>query len=173
MFVREAFRMYATGDYSVAELQSWLASKGLTSPYAKKPGAPPPISAVHRMLTNPFYVGVVEWNGVEYEGQHKPLISGALFERVQEALKAHDRVGVRERRHNHYLKGLLYCGECGHRLSLMWAKGKYLYFFCLGQRNALRSKTVVASRTCSQLIAKRLSKSCTEKCNSLTNGWIG
>lgn len=89
----------------------------------------------------PFYVGVVEWHGVQYEGQHKPLISRALFERVQEMLKAHDRVGVRGRRHDHYLKGLLRCGECGNRLSLTWAKGKYLYFYCLGQRNALRKRT--------------------------------
>ncbi|CAN5558405.1 hypothetical protein BH24ACT26_BH24ACT26_00070 [soil metagenome] len=86
-------------------------------------------------------MGVVEWHGVQYEGQHKPLISRALFERVQEMLKAHDRVGVRGRRHDHYLKGLLRCGECGNRLSLTWAKGKYLYFYCLGQRNALRKRT--------------------------------
>ncbi|MBA2273775.1 MAG: recombinase family protein [Actinobacteria bacterium] len=85
--VREGFRMYATGDYSIAELQSWLATKGLTSPYAKKSGAPPPVSAIHRMLANPFYVGVVEWHGVQYGGQHKPLISRALFERVQEMLR--------------------------------------------------------------------------------------
>lgn len=141
MLVREAFRMYATGDYSVAELQSWLASKGLTSPYAKKPGAPPPVSAIYVMLTNPFYVGVVEWHGVQYEGQHKALISLPLFERVQEVLRAHDRVGVRGRRHDHYLKEMLFCGECGNRLSLTWAKGKYLYFFCLGQRGTLRKKT--------------------------------
>ena len=141
MLVREAFRMYATGDYSVAELQSWLASKGLTSPYAKKPGAPPPVSAIHVMRTNPFYVGVVEWNGVQYEGEHKALISRPLFERVQEVLRTHDRVGVRDRRHDHYLKGMLLCGECGNRLSLTWAKGKYLYFFCLGQRGTLRKKT--------------------------------
>lgn len=49
--------------------------------------------------------------------------------------------GTRERTHEHYWKGLLYCGECGRRLSLTLAKGKYLYFYCLGQKNALRRKT--------------------------------
>lgn len=41
----------------------------------------------------------------------------------------------------HYLKGLLYCGQCGRRLSLTLAKGQYLYFYCLGQKNALRHQT--------------------------------
>jgi site-specific DNA recombinase len=38
-------------------------------------------------------------------------------------------------------KGLLYCGECGRRLSLTLAKGKYLYLYCLGQKNALKHQT--------------------------------
>lgn len=93
------------------------------------------------MLRNPFYIGVVEWHGVKYPGDHKPLVSKALFNRAQDVLRAHDRVGVRERKRDHYLKGKLYCGECGHRLSLTLAKSKYLYFFCLGQRNAFRKET--------------------------------
>lgn len=32
--VQEAFRLYATGEYSVPELQSTMHAKGLTSPYA-------------------------------------------------------------------------------------------------------------------------------------------
>lgn len=140
MLVKQAFRLYSTGDYSFAEVQAWLASKGFTSPYTKK-GTPPPKSAIAKMLHNRFYIGIVSWQGVEYKGDHKPLVSKALFDRVQDVVRAHDRVGVRERRHDHYLKGTLFCGECGHRLSLTLAKGKYLYFFCLGQRNAFRKQT--------------------------------
>lgn len=61
LLVREAFRMYATGDYSLAELQAALQAKGLTSPTARKPGAPPPVSALATMLQTPFYIGIVEW----------------------------------------------------------------------------------------------------------------
>ncbi len=57
LLVREAFRMYATGDYSLAELQSALAAKGLTSPTARKPGAPPPVSALATMLHNAIFPG--------------------------------------------------------------------------------------------------------------------
>jgi site-specific DNA recombinase len=96
-------------------------------------------SKLAEMLANPFYVGVVEWGGVRYEGQHRPLVSQSTFDRVQDVLRAHDRVGVRNRRHDHYLKGLLFCGECGRRLSLTLAKGRYLYFYCLGQRGQDRT----------------------------------
>ena len=141
LLVREAFRMYATGDYSLAELHGALHAKGLTSPTARKPGAPPPVSALATMLQNPFYVGIFEWDGVQYEGKHKALASRNVFERCQEVLATHNKAGVRTRRHDHYLKGMLHCGQCGSRLSLTLAKGQYLYFYCLGQKNSLRHKT--------------------------------
>ena len=137
--VRGAFRLYATGEYSVLELQATMHVKGLTSPFAKRAGAPMSASKLAEMLANPFYLGVVEWGGVRYEGQHRPLVSQTLFDRVQDVLRAHDRVGIRHRRHDHYLKGLLFCAECGRRLSLTLAKGKYLYFYCLGQRGHPRT----------------------------------
>ncbi|MGH2706152.1 MAG: recombinase zinc beta ribbon domain-containing protein [Actinomycetota bacterium] len=138
LLVREAFRLW---DYSLAELQAAMAAKGLSSPHARKPGAPPPVSLFGRMLANPFYVGMVEWGGVRYPGRHKPLVSKALFNRVQEVLAAPNTAGVRKRRHVHYLKGLLYCAECRRRLSPTLAKGTYLYLYCLGQKNGQRSKT--------------------------------
>jgi DNA invertase Pin-like site-specific DNA recombinase len=128
MLVREAFRLYATGDYSILDLQATMHAKGLTSPHARRAGAAMSASKIAEMLANPFYVSVVEWGGVRYEGQHRPLVPQSVFERVQDVLRAHDRVGVRHRRHDHYLKGLLFCGECGRRLSLTLAKGRYLYF---------------------------------------------
>jgi site-specific DNA recombinase len=137
--VRAAFSLYSTGEYSILELQATMHARGLTSPHARRPGAPISASKLAEMLANPFYVGVVEWGGVRYEGQHNPLVPQSLFDRVRDVLRAHDRVGVRQRRHDHYLKGLLFCGECGRRLSLTLAKGRYLYFYCLGQRGQART----------------------------------
>jgi len=139
LLVRETFRLYATGEYSLPELQAAMHAKGLTSPYARRPGAPVSVSKLAELLTNPFYLGVVQWGGVRYPGQHKALIPRNLFDRVQQTLRARDVAGVRQRRHEHYLKGLLFCGECGRRLSLTLAKGKYLYFYCLGQRGTART----------------------------------
>jgi site-specific DNA recombinase len=139
MLVRAAFRLYATGEYSILELQTTMHAKGLTSPRARRAGGPMSASKLAEMLANPFYLGVVEWDGVRYAGQHRPLVSQSIFDHVQDVLRAHDRVGVRRRRHDHYLKGLLFCGECGRPLSLTLAKGRYLYFYCLGQRGEART----------------------------------
>jgi site-specific DNA recombinase len=139
LLVRATFRLYATGEYSLPELQATMHAKGLTSPHTRRPGAPVSVSKLAELLTNPFYVGVVQWGGAHYEGQHKALIPQSLFDRVQETLRSRDVAGVRQRRHEHYLKGLLFCGECGRRLSLTLAKGRYLYFYCLGQRGTART----------------------------------
>jgi site-specific DNA recombinase len=139
LLVRELFHLYATGEYSLPELQVTMHAKGLTSPYARRPGAPVSVSKLAEMLANPFYVGVVRWGDVRYPGQHKALVPRSLFDRVQQTLRSRDVAGVRQRRHQHYLKGLLHCGECGRRLSLTLAKGTYLYFYCLGQRGTAKT----------------------------------
>ena len=58
-----------------------MHAKGLTSPYARRPGAPVSVSKLAELLANPSYVGVVQWGGARYEGQHKPLIPKSLFDR--------------------------------------------------------------------------------------------
>jgi len=56
---------------------------------------------------------------------------------VQTILDGKATAGERQRRHTHPLKGLLTCASCGRRLTLIVAKGRFPYFFCLGtqQRN--------------------------------------
>jgi site-specific DNA recombinase len=80
-------------------------------------------------------VGIVEWNGAQHPGTHEPLVDKETFRRVQELLAARAARGTRERKHPHYLKGLLHCRVCGRRLSIQHSKGRYTYFFCLGQKN--------------------------------------
>jgi hypothetical protein len=51
--------LYAMGEYSLAELQATMHARGLTSPYARSPGAPVSVSKLAEMLANPFYLGIV------------------------------------------------------------------------------------------------------------------
>lgn len=53
---------------------------------------------------------------------------------MQAILKAHDRAGEKQRIHNHYLKGSIFCAGCGSRLCFTQAKGTYEYFYCLGRQ---------------------------------------
>ena len=64
--------------------------------------------------------------------------SRPVFDKVQEVLGLHNLAGERHWRHEHYLKGTIYCAKCGGRLCLTHAVGRrggrYVYFFCLGRR---------------------------------------
>ena len=134
------FEAYASGDYLIRELADELAERGLrTRPTPKRPtGVPVTTSMVERMLANPYYVGVVLFEGVEYQGRHEPLISRELFEAVQ-TLKASRRLSKEKPyQHPHYLKGTVFCGTCGERLGVMKARNRhgqtYPYFYCLGRQ---------------------------------------
>ena len=154
--ITAAFGLYATGDFTLQTLADELAHRGLTN--RGRAGTPPkPISwqGLAKILANPVYIGVVEWGGVQHAGSHTPLVDPDTFRRVRELLAARSVRGTRERKHPHYLKGLLYCGVCGRRLSIQLSKGRYVYFYCLGQKNdpagTCREPYVAADRIETQL----------------------
>jgi Recombinase zinc beta ribbon domain/Transposase, Mutator family len=89
------------------------------------------------MLTNPYYKGDVTYRGVTYSGAHEPIVPVEVWYRVQTVLTAHNSAGDRRRRHDHYLKGTVYCGACGSRLMISNARSAsdniYPYFVCAGR----------------------------------------
>lgn len=133
-----AFEEYATGKWSLAKLLAELTERGLTTrPTPKRPSQPLHLSLLQRLFTRPYYKGVVVYHGVEYPGKHIPLVSAEVFGRVQEVLTAHNVSGERHWKHEHYLKGTIFCAKCGGRLSLTHATGRggtYVYFYCLGRK---------------------------------------
>ncbi len=139
-FVRTAFDLYATGQHSIAQLTEILDSMGLrTKPTRKRPAHPLGKSVVEKMLHQDYYIGVVTWKGEKVDGTHPPIVDLQLFERVQEVLRAKYLTGTRVVKHEHYLKGSLYCGVCGGRMLYVQAKGNggtYEYFRCFGRFNA-------------------------------------
>lgn len=52
-----------------------------------------------------------------------------------QVIAEHNTAGVRRRRHTHHLRGTVFCGSCGARLSTLTAKGRFEYFYCLGSHN--------------------------------------
>ena len=137
--VAESFRLYATGEYTLEQLATEIEARGLRMrAWRDRPARPLSINGVRWVLGNRFYVGLVEYSGVEYQGKHEPLIDAQTFEKVQSILASRGGEGTRDMRHRHYLKGLLVCGVCGRRLSIQLSKGKYVYFYCLGQKDRRR-----------------------------------
>ena len=127
--VRQAFELYATGQWTLTSLHAELKRRGLRT----RRGVVPSRAKLAEMLKHKIYMGVVCWGGQEYTGRHEPLVSAETFARVQKVFKEHDKSGPRTTKHEHYLRGSLYCASCGSRLSSMVAKGRFPYFFCIGR----------------------------------------
>ena len=46
------------------------------------------------LLKNPFYIGRFYWSEKLYQGTHVPIVSFELFDRVQDAFRAEEKIAV-------------------------------------------------------------------------------
>lgn len=147
--IRWAFEEFSAGRYTVAGLTHALETRGLTNrATARFPERPLHKSHVHKMLTNPYYVGVVTFAGVRHEkGRHPTFVTQETFDRVQALLHSRYVTGEKPQKHFHYLKGWLACGRCGSRVGIMNARGQrggiYPYFYCGGRQRGICSQPYV------------------------------
>jgi len=93
-----------------------------------------PVQTLFKMLSNPYYKGVVVYKGVEYPRAHEPLISDETFEQIQTVLASKVN-GENTQKHHHFLKGTLYCADCGSRIIITNVKKKNgnIYFCGCGR----------------------------------------
>jgi site-specific DNA recombinase len=144
-----AFEAYATGEWTIRRLLAELTARGLTTAPGRRGGKPLGVSHLHVLLRHPYYVGLVRYRGVLYRGKHKRLVPQATWDEVQKLLTAKHLSGEKERQHPHYLKGSIYCGQCGSRLIVCHAKGRggiYPYFICIGRQQKRTDCTLRAMR---------------------------
>ena len=149
--MRWAFEQYETRDWSLRTLLEEVTRRGLTTTAtAKMSSKPLVLSHFLRLLRHPYYKGVVRYRGVEYPGSHDPLVSVETWNRVQQVLSAANTAGDKHKLHYHYLKGSVFCGECGERLIISLSKNRhgtvYPYFICVGRqkkRSACTQKAVL------------------------------
>jgi len=132
--IKELFELYSTGNYSIYELQNWLAERDIVS----KNGTPIGHSVINTILNNPFYYGWIRWHGEGKMGNHMPIISKDLFDTCQYVLAKHRNFLIRKRIHQFLLRGFVYCAECGQRYTAEWhvkprftkRNGKIAYYHC-------------------------------------------
>ncbi len=137
--IKLAFEEFATGNWTVSDLADYLAARGLTTRATPKmPSVPINKKYLNSILNNPYYKGVVVYKDVDYMGSHTPLVSADLWQQVQDVLASHIN-GERTREHPHFLKGSLYCRNCGSRMIITYARSKsgvrYPYFVCAGRHS--------------------------------------
>ena len=114
--------------------------------YKTKRGNPFERRTIDRILQNPFYCGIVLWNGVEFEGAHEVRISKERFDRRQRLIASRKRP-MKARSVStckHWLSGLLKCSVCGATLSYT-GNGKCPYFQCWKYAKGFHKTSVALS----------------------------
>ena len=83
------------------------------------------------ILRNPVYTGKMRFSGKIYQGTHRPLISGDLFNHVQ---TLHNEKHRKMRLYKDYLlTSLIHCAECSSMMTPAFTNkkhGRYHYYRC-------------------------------------------
>ena len=109
-----------------------------------------PKNKVLRILKNRVYLGLICYDGHEYQGQHEALITPDLFDEVQQLLPGHGHAQrPKAQTYPYLLTGLVYC-QCGQHMSPTSAYGRdkrYHYYSCTDKENCrsrVRAETLEA-----------------------------
>jgi site-specific DNA recombinase len=115
----KVFHFYLNPGESLESTTRYMAKLGVVT----RPGRPYAKSHLHKILMNPFYIGVNRFNGKEYPGAQETFIPKHVFKRVQEKLNR----GTQRKYTKHYspLQGVIRCDDCGSIVTWQLQKGHY------------------------------------------------
>lgn len=146
--VKELFRLYATGAYSLRSVREEINERGLRN----KKGNPLSVNSICKILHNRFYIGqlLVKRTGEIYEGIHEPLIKKTLFDACQDLLAGRKRRKTNTR-HNFAYSRMLDCALCQKKIIAERQRG-HVYYRC-------HTKGCPLKCTREQEIEKRIARS--------------
>ncbi|MFA5010195.1 MAG: recombinase family protein [Patescibacteria group bacterium] len=110
--IKRMFELYATGQYSMLALAKVMYGHGLKGYYETLI----PKASMSGILVDPFYYGAILWKGELYRGCHEPVVSKALWDKVQRVFAQRGRAQAHYKREFPFL-GLIRCGECGASIT--------------------------------------------------------
>ena len=133
---KEALELFSTGNYTVSKLNRIMYDRGLRS---RKSGKMPKSTFIG-MLKNPFYYGIMRYDGGMYpntdeqgNNTYEPLIDKGTFDKNQEVLAALNKGADRSRKHDEkfFLRRFLQCGICGGKFTAEFHEAKKVsYYHC-------------------------------------------
>ena len=111
--VRQAFELFATGNYSLRTLAEEMYERGLKTRYGRLYTP----ESIKKTLSRRFYIGKLEWHDKEYKGKHEPIITPELFYRVQEIMRRRSADTGEKGKLEFLLRGVAYCQVCGQKMT--------------------------------------------------------
>jgi len=123
--VRKAFELYGTGQHTLETLAGEIHRLGLRN----KVGDKVSLNGLSTILKNPFYAGVIRLRATNetFAGNHEPIVSSALYRRVQNVLAG--KTSERTAKHDFLFRRILSCRGCGYSLIESCRKG-HVYYRC-------------------------------------------
>lgn len=137
-FVKRAFELYATGEFSIERLIKQLHEEG----YRFRPSMDKPtVGNLHRILTRIFYTGQFEFKGMHFIGKYPPLITMATYKRVQQLMKQRSKPNPQKRQVA--FRSMIKCGYCGCAvIGDVKKKGRYVYYRCTHHKQKCPDKYI-------------------------------
>lgn len=142
-FVRQAFELMATGEFSLETLSDELFSRGLK--YRNQQNCKIPKSSLSSLLKNKFYTGYYTYPNVEGEikGSYKSIIDRDLYNKVQTILDipAHEKI----KKHTFLYSKMLNLQNSDKLFSGEIKKSKYVYYSAVddnGKRHYISEETI-------------------------------
>ena len=111
--IRKMWELMLTGSYTPPKILDIANNEWgfKTRRFKRIGGNPLSRSGIYKIFTSQFYAGIVEHNGIEYQGKHEPMITLDEYDRVQMLLGRKGK--PRPKRHSFAFTGAIRCGECG------------------------------------------------------------
>jgi site-specific DNA recombinase len=161
--VRKMWELMLTGAYAPRQLCVMARDEwGFRTIKRRRSGDHPmALSAVYKILTNPFYAGILVWKDTTYPGKHEPMVSVQEFDTVQELLGRPGR--PRPQSKTFAFTGLLRCGECGLAVTAEDHTNRfgshYTYYRCTKKKWTIRcSQRYIEVRALERQIAQFLER---------------
>ncbi len=131
--IRKMFDLALTGTYGPKEIALKARNEwGFVTPIHKRIGGKPiSLSTVYKILGNPFYAGLIVWNGQVYPGKHDPVVTIAEFDRVRMILGRPGR--PQPQKYRFAFTGMMRCGACGLMITAenrVKRTRRYTYYHC-------------------------------------------
>jgi DNA invertase Pin-like site-specific DNA recombinase len=129
--VTKLFEWFASGEYSLKTLSKKAYEEGF---HFRKSRGKIPVTTLHKTLRKRIYMGEFDYGGQRYQGNHEPLVTREVWDRVQEILDGRHAKKHRKVTHDFVYSGMVGCGHCGCSLVGEVKKGRYVYYHCTGYR---------------------------------------
>ncbi|MDD3888000.1 MAG: recombinase family protein [Patescibacteria group bacterium] len=128
--IKKTFEAYASGNHTLKNLRKIINGLGLRG---RRDGLLS-VSNFQYLLQNPFYYGIIRYNGEFYNGKHEPIITKKLFDECQEVMKRKSKPQKTDKMKFFLYRGFFHCAECGFTITAdrkIKKSGKqYVYYYC-------------------------------------------